>query len=66
MNSLIEEKKTSQELIIKLLEKKGLYRIHALMTSSDSSKLRFYLLILVIRKLAAKLLIELAFSNEKA
>lgn len=33
---MIEEKTASQELIIKLLERKGLFRIHQIMVQSES------------------------------
>ncbi|CDW84723.1 UNKNOWN [Stylonychia lemnae] len=63
---LIEEKKTSQELIIKLLERKGLYRIYQLMSAVDPSNFKIQLTpSIVMRRLAAKMLIELSFRNEK-
>lgn len=67
---LIEDKKASQELIIKLLERKGLLRIYSLMTSADPSNnlnisRQLYKYFLVMRRFAVKLLIELAYRNEK-
>eukprot|EP00347_Sterkiella_histriomuscorum_P011477 403372306 len=52
---MIEQKKASQELIIKLLERKGLFRIYQLMSSANP----------IMRRLATKLMIELSYRNEK-
>lgn len=64
--SLLVEKKATQEFIIKLLERKGLWRVQALLTASESDCKFGYHMSTVIRKLSAKFLVELAWQNEKA
>ena len=64
--SLLVERKATQELIIKLLERKGLWRVQALLTASDSDCKCAHHMGTVIRNLAAKFLVELAWQNEKA